>query len=168
MTKAYDTMQQRRYLPFLAALSLSLLSLTGCSTEPGDPNGWQRVPDAHIYSFELVQTRPDTAHVTVVRDPARFGSLGGACGIDLTLTDAAGTGSVQDDIGTFNSNQGLDLYLDPGDYRFTVSSGMPCSDIQSNSLLFSVKAGETQRYRIMMVLPNGVNIMSVAPTPSKP
>ncbi|HEV2212506.1 MAG TPA: hypothetical protein VGS99_04085 [Gammaproteobacteria bacterium] len=161
-------MRLKRCLSFLAPLTLSLLSLAGCSTEPGDPNGWQRVPDAHIYSFELVQTRPGTAHVTVVRDPARFGALGGACGIDLTLTDAASTGSTQDDIGTFNSNQGLDLYLDPGDYRFVVSSGVPCSDIQSNSLLFSVKAGDTQRYRIMMVLPNGVNIIPVESAPSKP
>ena len=155
-------MQQRRGRLSLAALSLSLLSLAGCSTEPGDPNGWHRVPDARIHAFELAQTRPDTAHVTVVRDPPRFGSIGAACGIDLELTDAAGTGSVQDDIGTFDSNEGLDLYLDPGDYRFVVSSGAPCSDIQSNSVLFSVKAGDTQRYRIMMVLPNGVNIVPVS------
>ena len=154
-------MQQTRGRLFLAALSLSLASLAGCSTEPGAPGSWYRVPDARIHSFELVQSRPDTAHVIVVRDPARFGAIGGACGIKLELTDAAGIGSVQDDIGTFNSNEGLDFYLDPGDYRFTVSSGVPCSNMQPNSLLFSVKAGDTERFRIMMVLPNGVSIIPV-------
>lgn len=154
-------MQQKRGRSFLAALSLSLLSLAGCSTEPGPPDSWYRVPDARIHAFELTQNRPDTAHVLVIRDPPRFGSIGAACGIDLQLTDAAGTGSVQDDIGTFNSNEGLNLYLDPGDYRFTVSSGAPCSNIQPSSLLFSVKAGDNKRFRIMMVLPNGVNIIPV-------
>jgi len=152
-------MLKKRCLSYLAPLALSLALLAGCSTEPGAPNSWYRVPNARVHSFELVQKRPDTAHVTVIRDPARFGGIGGACGIDLELQDAAGTGSVQDEIGTFDSNEGLDFYLDPGDYRFVVSSGNPCSDIQSNSLFFSVKAGDDKRFRIMMVLPNGVNII---------
>jgi len=151
--------QKRCRLTFLAPLALSLSLLAGCSTEPGNPNGWYRVPDARIHAFELTQSRPDTAHVIVVRDPARFGGFGGACSVKLELTDAAQTGSVQDDIGSFNSNEGLDFYLDPGDYAFIVSSGAPCSDIQPSTALFSVKAGDSKRLRIMMVLPNGVNIV---------
>jgi hypothetical protein len=154
-------MQSTRSRVSLAALSLSLSLLAACSTEPGKPNGWYRVPDARIHAFELVQKRPDTAHVIVVRDPARFGGFGGACGVELELTDAAQTGVVQDDIGTFDSNEGLDFYLDPGDYAFIVSSSAPCKDIEPNTMLFSVKAGDNKRFRIMMLLPNGVNILPV-------
>ena len=126
-------------------ISLSLcLMLCGCAVETENLASTTPVARSNLLKPEFTQPRAGTAHVTLYRVPETVFTRCDAT-VQLSFHDVPG-GRIAD-VAKLWPKDRLDLYLDPGDYRLDVFSGI-CGDVPPVDVDVSLKAGEAVTYRL--------------------
>ena len=139
-------------------MALLLATLYGCAAYQVDPESLTPVAKSNVLKPEFTTPRAGTAHVTLYRVPETVFTRCDAT-VQISFHDVPG-GRIAD-VAKMWPKDRLDLYLDPGDYRLDVYSGL-CSDIPPVDVDVSLKAGEAITYRLF----TGKFNMTLTPEPS--
>ena len=119
------------------------LVLGGCATEKVDPASLTPVAASNVLKPEFTTPRAGTAKVTLYRVPV---TLFTRCDATVQLSFHSVPGGRIADVAKMWPHDRLDLYLDPGDYRLNVYSGI-CGTTPVD-VDMSLKAGEDVIYRL--------------------
>jgi hypothetical protein len=137
-------------------VTLLLAALGGCASE--NLSATTPVAQSNILKPEFTTPHAGTAHVRLYRLPANMDTRCDAT-VQISFRSLA-EGRIADVAKIWPLDR-LDLYLDPGDYRLNVYSGL-CSDLPPVDVDMSLKAGDAVIYRLF----TGQFNMTLTPEPS--
>jgi hypothetical protein len=119
------------------------MALLGCAEEQVDLASLTPVAASNILKPEFTTPRADSAHVILYRMPV---TLFTRCDATVQLSFRSLPGGRIADVAKMWPHDRLDLYLDPGDYRLNIHSGI-CGTTPVD-VDMALKACDTVIYRL--------------------